>query len=82
MFSQDYQHNYVNVNIKHLLTIVHLLFTAVQVPTDAGGVVPSAKRILQALDQVTEVVEGLKYLCALVQHRQVHHWLILQMEGQ
>lgn len=48
-----------------------------QVAADAGGVVPSAQWVLQALDQVTEVVEGLKDLCTLVQHRQVHHWFIL-----
>lgn len=48
-----------------------------QVPADAGGVVPSSQRVLQALDQVTEVVEGLKDLRTLVQHRQVHHWFIL-----
>ena len=48
-----------------------------QVPADAGGIVPGSQRVLQALDQVTEVVEGLKDLCTLVLHRQVHHWLIL-----
>lgn len=49
-----------------------------QVPADAGGVVPSSQWVLQALDQVTEVVEGLKDLGTLVQHWQVHHWLILE----
>lgn len=53
-----------------------------QVPADAGGVVSSAQWVLQALDQVTEVVEGLEYLCTLVQHWQVHHWLILAAEDR
>lgn len=52
-----------------------------QVPADAGRIVPSSQWVLQALDQVTEVVEGLKDLCTLVQHRQVHHWLILLRLG-
>lgn len=62
----------------HVLTVIQFQFTAVQVPADAGRVVPSSQRVLQALDQVTEVVESLKDLCTLVQHGQVHHWLTLK----
>lgn len=60
--------------------IVHLVFTAVEVPADAGWVFSGAQRILQTLDQAAEVVESLKDLWTLVQHGQVHRWLRLGPE--
>lgn len=48
-----------------------------KVPADTGRVIPSAQWVLQALDQVTEVVEGLENLCALVKHGKVHRWFML-----
>lgn len=49
-----------------------------KVPANAGGVVSSAQWVLQALDQVTEVVEGLEDLCTLVEHWQVHCWFMME----
>lgn len=54
-----------------LLTVVHPLFTAVQVPADARGVVAVTQRVLQTLDQSAEMLQGLEDLRALVQHEQV-----------
>ena len=60
----------LSLSLSHTLslTIVHPLFTAVEVPADACGVVTGAQWVLQALDQAAEVVEGLEDLCALIQH--------------
>lgn len=57
--------------------IVHPLLTVLEVPADPGWVVVGAQWVLEALDQVTEVVKGLKNLCSLVQHGEVHALVIL-----
>lgn len=63
---------------KRLITIVHLLFTVVEVLADACRVVPGSHWVLQALDHSADVLQGLENCCTMVQNWQVHaleNWL-------
>lgn len=60
-----------------VLTVVHPLLTALEVPADPSRVVPGPQRVLQALDQGAEMLQGLEDLRALVQHEQVYAWRVV-----
>ena len=59
------------------VTIMHPLFTVLEVPADPGRGVPVPERVLQALDQGAEVLQGLEHRRALVQHGHVHVLVVL-----
>lgn len=62
----------ITKQFKCLLTIVHPLFTVVEVSADSCRVVTGSKRVLQTLDQSVEMLQGFEDPCALVQKGQVH----------
>lgn len=59
--------------LKRLITIVHLVFTVVEVPADPCRVVSGSHRVLQTLDHSADVLQGLENCCTLVQKMQVHN---------
>lgn len=56
---------------------MHPLLAVVEVSADPCGVVAGSQRVLEALDQSAEMLQGLEDLGALVQHGQVHALRIL-----